>query len=221
MEVQQEGVECPSLSPDGTRIAFKTRSDSGVGPITWRIAVLDLATSEVTELAETRNVDDQVASARRFDDHLRVGEPRLAGLDGYLGRTRRRFGSTPNAPARGVVDWGDRRLSRRESRTGRGVDSGACNESCRRGLRPERLARLVRRAVETMSLDLAGATVLTEAATGAYVVTPVLAALGGAGVVNAVTRRRGSGPSTRSRSRRGSLPISSASQTASRSTPTG
>ena len=39
-----------------------------------------------------------------------------------------------------------------------------------------------------MSLDLAGATVLTEAATGAYVVTPVLAALGGAGVVNAVTR---------------------------------
>lgn len=39
-----------------------------------------------------------------------------------------------------------------------------------------------------MSLDLSGATVLTEAATGAYVVTPVLAALGGAGVVNAVTR---------------------------------
>jgi hypothetical protein len=61
MEVQTEGVECPSLSPDGTRIAFKARSDSGLGPVTWRIAVLDLATSDVTMLAETRNVDDQVA----------------------------------------------------------------------------------------------------------------------------------------------------------------
>ena len=61
MEVRQEGVECPSLSPDGSRIAFKARSDSGVGPVTWRLAVLDLATSDVTMLAETRNVDDQVA----------------------------------------------------------------------------------------------------------------------------------------------------------------
>jgi hypothetical protein len=56
------------------------------------------------------------------------------------------------------------------------------------GLRPERLALLVRRVVESMSLDLSGATVLTEAATGAYVVTPVLAALGGAEAVTAVTR---------------------------------
>lgn len=37
-------------------------------------------------------------------------------------------------------------------------------------------------------MDLDGATVLTEAATGAYVVTPVIAALGGAGHVHAVTR---------------------------------
>jgi hypothetical protein len=56
------------------------------------------------------------------------------------------------------------------------------------GLRPERLARLARRAVESMTLDLTGATVLTEAATGAYVVTPVLAALAGAEAVDAVTR---------------------------------
>ena len=59
MEVREEGVECPSLSP-GTRVAFKSRSDPGIGPVTWRIAVFDLATSEVTLLAETRNVDDKV-----------------------------------------------------------------------------------------------------------------------------------------------------------------
>lgn len=39
-----------------------------------------------------------------------------------------------------------------------------------------------------MSLDLDGARVLTEAATGAYSVTPVLAALGGASRVTALTR---------------------------------
>lgn len=42
--------------------------------------------------------------------------------------------------------------------------------------------------MERCELDLGGATVLTEAATGAYVVTPVIAALGGAGHVHAVTR---------------------------------
>lgn len=56
------------------------------------------------------------------------------------------------------------------------------------GLRPIRLAHLVERAVAATALDLGGATVLTEAATGAYVVTPVLAAAGGAERVVAVTR---------------------------------
>ena len=56
------------------------------------------------------------------------------------------------------------------------------------GMRPERLALLVDRAVQSMNLDLSGATVLTEAATGAYVVTPVLAAVAGAERVNAITR---------------------------------
>lgn len=51
----RENVECPSLSPDGTRIAFKKKvSDGG-----WRLSVLDLATQKETELAETRSVDDQ------------------------------------------------------------------------------------------------------------------------------------------------------------------
>lgn len=60
MEVLQDGVECPSLSPDNTRIAFKQRVASGLGPVEWRPAVLDLATLEDHPLAEDRNVDDQI-----------------------------------------------------------------------------------------------------------------------------------------------------------------
>ena len=59
-------VECPSLSPDGTRIGFKqaTKRD---GQTWWTPAVLDLATGERTVLAgETHNVDDQV---EWLDDH--------------------------------------------------------------------------------------------------------------------------------------------------------
>ncbi len=56
------------------------------------------------------------------------------------------------------------------------------------GLRSERLAQLTRRAVDRTGLNLSGRRVLTEAATGAYVVTPVLAALAGAEEVLAVTR---------------------------------
>jgi hypothetical protein len=53
--VVHDGVECPSLSPDETRVAFKRRHGNA-----WRITVLDLATKRETPLAETRNVDDQV-----------------------------------------------------------------------------------------------------------------------------------------------------------------
>ena len=49
-------VECPSLSPDNTRIAFKRQTDRG-----WRLHVLDLTTMTDTPLiTETRSVDDQV-----------------------------------------------------------------------------------------------------------------------------------------------------------------
>ena len=51
-----------------------------------------------------------------------------------------------------------------------------------------RLARLIREAVHTVELDLSGAVVLTEAATGAYAVTPVIAALAGALRVTALTQ---------------------------------
>ncbi len=59
LDVLRDGVECPSLSPDGTRIAFKQRTGSG-DQTQWRPAVLDLATLADHPLAETRNVDDQI-----------------------------------------------------------------------------------------------------------------------------------------------------------------
>jgi hypothetical protein len=64
-----EDVECPSLSPDGKRIAFKQRSGDR-----WRLTVLDLASGRRTPLAETRSVDDQV----EWLDDRRI----LYGLEG-------------------------------------------------------------------------------------------------------------------------------------------
>jgi hypothetical protein len=55
-----DNVECPSLSPDGTRIAFKHAVD-GDPTRGWRLSVLDLGSSAVTPLAETASVDDQPA----------------------------------------------------------------------------------------------------------------------------------------------------------------
>src|SRR5438105_12909301 len=60
-QVVHENVECPSLSPDNTRIAFKKRVDSGQGPITWRFSVLDLRTMREWPLTENRSIDDQMA----------------------------------------------------------------------------------------------------------------------------------------------------------------
>lgn len=57
----------------------------------------------------------------------------------------------------------------------------------RPGLNPRRLIHLMQQAVERCRLDLSGAVVLTEGATGAYVVTPVLSALAGAEHVVALT----------------------------------
>ncbi|MGW2661993.1 TolB family protein [Nocardia tengchongensis] len=55
-----QNVECPSLSADGKRIAFKSAID-GDPAKGWRLSVLDLATGARTPLAETRSVDDQSA----------------------------------------------------------------------------------------------------------------------------------------------------------------
>jgi hypothetical protein len=58
MRVLREGVECPSLSPDNTRLVFKKRVGNGPA-VNWRLHRLDLATLDDAPLAETRNVDDQ------------------------------------------------------------------------------------------------------------------------------------------------------------------
>jgi Tol biopolymer transport system component len=54
-----ENVECPSLSPDGTRIAYKKRFMIG-NRVVWELHVLDLATGKETPLKEKRSIDDQL-----------------------------------------------------------------------------------------------------------------------------------------------------------------
>jgi len=66
MVVLRDGVECPSISPDGRQIAFKARHTGSLGRVEWRLSVLDLATLQAHPLAETRSVDDQ---AMWLDDH--------------------------------------------------------------------------------------------------------------------------------------------------------
>lgn len=70
-EVVTDHLECPSLSPDGTRIAFKERRGDGLGVVSWQIAVLDLRTMQRRHLAEARDVDDQIEWLD--DDHLMYG----------------------------------------------------------------------------------------------------------------------------------------------------
>ena len=98
--VIHENVECPSLSPDGTRIAFKKRTGSKGSP--WRLTVLDLATMRETPLSERRSVDDQ---AEWLDDG-RV----LYGVDGDVWMARadgtgqpRRYLAQADSPA--AVRW--------------------------------------------------------------------------------------------------------------------
>lgn len=69
-----EDAECPSVSPDGSRVAFKVDVDPG-RRIAWQIAVRDLATGERTLLEKgPRGLDDQVAWLD--DDTLLYGLPR-------------------------------------------------------------------------------------------------------------------------------------------------
>lgn len=54
--VIREHVECPSLSPNGRRIAYKRRIGK---QDRWRLHVLDLASGRDIALAERRSIDDQ------------------------------------------------------------------------------------------------------------------------------------------------------------------
>jgi WD40-like Beta Propeller Repeat len=62
MQVLARNAECPSLSPDGKRLAFKRRIEPPPqGRVAWSLHVLDIASGQETALAkETRSVDDQV-----------------------------------------------------------------------------------------------------------------------------------------------------------------
>ncbi|MCU1507383.1 MAG: hypothetical protein JWP05_2352 [Microbacteriaceae bacterium] len=55
----RESAECPSISPDGTRIAYK-KNVSTTATAHWAIAVLDLSRNRETILPERRTMDDQV-----------------------------------------------------------------------------------------------------------------------------------------------------------------
>ncbi|MFD8701831.1 TolB family protein [Kitasatospora sp. NPDC059648] len=74
-----DNVECPSLSPDGTRIAYKKRVPGLSPDAPWRLYVLDLATGTETATAEQRDIDDQALWSD--DDTLLYALPGDYGAD--------------------------------------------------------------------------------------------------------------------------------------------
>lgn len=70
-----ENAECPSVSPDAKRVAFKIDRDPGADGKQWGLAVLDIVTGERTELGgAAEGVDDQVEWLD--EDTLLYGLPR-------------------------------------------------------------------------------------------------------------------------------------------------
>jgi hypothetical protein len=95
-EALHTNVECPSLSPDGTRVAYKKVVAAKAGA--WQLHVLDLATMRETTLSEERQVDDQVEWLD--DDRLLYG----LGGDVWVARADgrgqpRRFIANAESPA--------------------------------------------------------------------------------------------------------------------------
>jgi hypothetical protein len=66
VRVLRENVECPSLSPDGTRLIFKKRVGTDTSRL-WQLHLMDLTTMHDWPMpGETHSVDDQV---EWFDDN--------------------------------------------------------------------------------------------------------------------------------------------------------
>jgi hypothetical protein len=64
IQTVRSDAECPSLSPDGTKVAYKKLGTRGPGD--WRLAVMDIASGTEVALTEQHSVDDQV---EWLDDH--------------------------------------------------------------------------------------------------------------------------------------------------------
>ena len=56
--VIHDRVECPSVSPDGTRVAYKRRITMRGGVVGWNIRVLRLGDGQDIALADERSIDD-------------------------------------------------------------------------------------------------------------------------------------------------------------------
>ena len=74
----RETAECPSVSPDGSRIAYKKNVSTGA-EAHWSIAVLDLATGKETLMPDDRSIDDQIEWLD--DDTLLYAMPGAAAGD--------------------------------------------------------------------------------------------------------------------------------------------
>lgn len=99
-----QDVECPSLSPDNARIAYKKAYTDPRG-LGWTLHVLDLATrADVPLSAEVRSVDDQVEWLD--DGHVLYHQPSSRGADVWVmsidGRTPPRI-LVPQAYSPAVV----------------------------------------------------------------------------------------------------------------------
>lgn len=55
----RQNAECPSLSPDGSKVAYKKRK-AKPGPVHWDIAVLDLKSMQETVIPLEHGFDDQL-----------------------------------------------------------------------------------------------------------------------------------------------------------------
>lgn len=86
----RDGAECPSLSPDGSRVVYKKRTGR-LGD--WQLAVLDLGTGTETLLPGTEGVDDQAAWID--DGTLAYGMPADSGKPPSVYSTRIDGKATP------------------------------------------------------------------------------------------------------------------------------